>query len=113
MNVALTAMPGYESWSLSASWYQDEAGQYILGLFAANYEEMEESGFDVDSKEGKKVTEAVAKAFGVEKDVLGGSGIEEDVDLDVSDDGGTRYETQNGEVVVTETTENGGSVEIP
>lgn len=113
MNVALTAMPGYESWSLSASWYQDEDGRYILGLFAANYEEMEESGFDVDSKEGKQVTEAVAKAFGVEKDVLGGSGNGEDLDLDVSDDGGTRYETQNGEVVVTETTENGGSVEIP
>lgn len=100
MNVALTAMPGYESWSLSACWYQDENGQYILGMFAANYEDVEETNFDADSKEGKKVTEAVAKAFGVEEDVLGGAGMEEGVDVDLSNDEGTSYETQNAEMVV-------------
>lgn len=110
MNAALSSASGFESWSLSGSWYEDEQGNYILGLFAANYEEMEESNIDANSKEGKKVTEAVSKAFGVDKQTLGGAGDMEGVDVDVADDGGTRYVTQDGEVVVTA---NGGSVEIP
>lgn len=113
MNAALSSMPGFESWSLSGSWYEDEKGDYILGLFAANYDEMEEGSIDPDSEEGKKVTKAVSKAFEVDKDTLdeGGNTTSVDVDLDISDDGGTRYETQNGERVFV--TENGGSVEIP
>lgn len=65
MNMALMSMPGFENYNMSGMWYQDENDQYILGIFIHNYGEMEESVFDENSPEGKKMIEAVTKAFGV------------------------------------------------
>lgn len=66
MNMALMSMPGFENYNMSGMWYQDENDQYILGIFIHNYGEVEESVFDEGSPEGKKMIEAVTKAFGVD-----------------------------------------------
>lgn len=66
MNQALMSMPGFENYNMGGMWYQDENEQYILGIFIHNYSETEESIFDENSPEGKKMAEAVSKAFGVE-----------------------------------------------
>lgn len=66
MNMALTSMPGFENYNMSGMWYQDENDQYILGIFIHNYGETEESVFDENSPEGKKMVEAVTKAFGTD-----------------------------------------------
>lgn len=66
MNMALMSMPGFENYNMSGMWYQDENDQYILGIFIHNYVETEESVFDETSPEGKKMIEAVTKAFGVD-----------------------------------------------
>jgi len=66
MNMALMSMPGFENYNMSGMWYQDEKDQYILGIFIHNYGETEESVFDENSPEGKKIVKAVTKAFGVE-----------------------------------------------
>ncbi len=66
MNMAMTSMPGFENYNMGGMWYQDEKDQYILGIFIRNYGETEESAFDEDSPEGKKMLEAITKAFGVD-----------------------------------------------
>lgn len=71
ISVAVNATPGFENYSISGNWYLDEKDQYILGIFAMNYDDIDDNGFDVDSPEGKKVTNAVAKAFDVDKQMLG------------------------------------------
>lgn len=65
MNVALTSMSGFENYNISGSWCLDENEKYILSIFIANYDESNgENAFDPKSPEGKKMSEAIAKAFG-------------------------------------------------
>ncbi len=66
MNAALTSMQGFENYNIGGMWYQDENDQYILGIFIRNYDDTEESVFDESSPEGKKIIEAVTKAFGTD-----------------------------------------------
>lgn len=66
MNTALMSLPGFESYNMSGMWYQDEQDQYILAVFIQNYGETQESLIDENSPEGKKMIEAVSKAFGTE-----------------------------------------------
>lgn len=87
INMALTSSPGFENYNVSGNWYFDEKGNYILGLFAMNYDDIEEGRLDLDSPEGKKVTKAVAEAFDVDKETLGQSGsldYEETVDTETA-----------------------------
>lgn len=64
LNDVLSARQGYENYSISGSWYPDEKDQYILGLFIVNYEESGNvPSINADSKEGKKISEALKKAF--------------------------------------------------
>ena len=51
---------------MGGMWYLDEQDQYILGIFIRNYGESENSEFDADSPEGKKLQKAITKAFGVD-----------------------------------------------
>ena len=60
MNTAMMSMPGFENYNM------DEQDQYILGIFIRNYGESENSEFDADSPEGKKLQKAITKAFGVD-----------------------------------------------
>ncbi len=72
MNMALSSMQGFENYNIGGMWYQDENDQYILGIFIRNYGDMEESVFDESSPEGKKMVEAVSKAFGTDTPSEGG-----------------------------------------
>ena len=66
MNMAMVSMPGFENYNMGGMWYLDEQDQYILGIFIRNYGESENSEFDADSPEGKKLQKAITKAFGVD-----------------------------------------------
>lgn len=66
MNTAMMSMPGFENYNMGGMWYLDEQDQYILGIFIRNYGESENSEFDADSPEGKKLQKAITKAFGVD-----------------------------------------------
>ena len=66
MNTAIMSMPGFENYNMGGMWYLDEQDQYILGIFIRNYGESENSEFDADSPEGKKLQKAITKAFGVD-----------------------------------------------
>lgn len=66
MNTALMSLPGFENYNIGGMWYEDEQKQYILGIFIRNYGESENPVFDESSPEGKKMIEAVSKAFGVD-----------------------------------------------
>ena len=66
MNMAMVSMPGFENYNMGGMWYLDEQDQYILAVFIRNYGESENSEFDADSPEGKKLQKAITKAFGVD-----------------------------------------------
>ncbi|MDE6887351.1 MAG: hypothetical protein K2P45_01690 [Eubacterium sp.] len=66
MNEAMMSLSGFENYNIGGMWYQDEQDQYILGVFIRNYNDTSESEFDKTSPEGKKMIEAVSKAFGVD-----------------------------------------------
>ncbi len=66
MNMALTSLPGFDNYNIGGIWYQDEQDQYILGIFIHNYGDTETPAFDENSPEGKKMIEAVSKAFGTD-----------------------------------------------
>lgn len=75
MNTALMSMPGFENYGISGRWYTDENDKYILGIAIMNYGDTgNEQMFDPESEEGKKIMEAISKAFGVDSGVLGNTG---------------------------------------
>lgn len=63
LNTAIT-MSGVDTMSLNGVWYNGENNDYILGIFISDYSS-QQSGTKLSTKELKKLSDAINKAFGV------------------------------------------------
>ena len=62
INEAFYACGLYNGKDISATWYPDENGSYILGIFVCSYSQ---ATAGVDDEEGRKIVDKVSETFGV------------------------------------------------
>lgn len=64
LSYALYELPKYQDSDVFANWYNDGEGNYILGIYIANYNSVFTTN-DISKKEKKKIRRLIEKAFDV------------------------------------------------